>query len=550
MLGFMNKDENRTFSAYTLAEMLIVLLIISVVLLSLPQATKKLFRVKEVKFYHGRYECYWDGVGSNKKLMSYHVQERAEGLAPIIEGPNVVAGNRCEFKLPQTYPYIMIHAVGGGGSGGRLNAASPTISVNSAYYVYYPGNDTNWSKWFRKFIDTVMGSSAYKSAYHIRDGSLLEKKDYATNMIVRETNLAYRKSGAAGRVASMFFTFLPGTKTIYMYPGKGGLLAGVNQNGSNGEDSLVQIVDQGGSCPHATPSDLSLPCNIVHARGGNGAVVRDAATNAVIQLMSAIQLLGGGKSDFGVSAYTDVKEKNSGFYAVIDSINRLDYMNTHIPKNAGNGGNGESQFVNGSTQGLFIHEFNNYHTKDTSAQDGVKWVSVSRLVDKNIYSNGNVNNCSYVNGGNPNVTVTRSVASHSTACVPYPLTGTPSKYTCSVGDFNRHDFNLACQGTPCATYTFNRSGSSYVLSGTGNKPPYSNPQLQVNNAIPINTTMTVRETISGPIDYISCSTSTGYAYTAENGSGTPCSSLKALDSPGDNTCKAHEGGNGAVVILW
>ena len=541
MFGFMNKDENKTFSAYTLAEMLIVLLIISVVLLSLPQATKKLFKVKEVKVYHGRYECYWD----NGRLMSYHVQERAEGLAPIIEGPSVVSGNKCEFNLPVTYPYVMIHAVGGGGSGGRLSAAAPTISNHSAYYVYYPDNNTNWSKWFRKFMDKVLSSSAYKMAYHIKDGSAIEKKDYATNMIVREANLAYRKGGAAGRVSSMFFTYMPGTKTVVMYPGQGGALSAPNRNGIAGGDTLVQIVDTGSSCDR---NNDSLPCNIIRAKGGNGATVIDSATNTVINLISAIQLLGGKKSDFGVSAYADVREKESGFYSVIDSINKKDYMVTRVPKNAGNGGNGESQFVNGSTQGLFIHEFNNYST-DTSTKDGVKWVSVSGLVNPSIYANGAVNYCSLRNGI-PGITVARSAASHSTACVPNTVTGTPSYYYCSVGDFNRQDFNLACKGAPCHRYTFVRSGSSYVLSGSGYAPPYSNPQINVDPSNPYNTSMTVTETLSNSMSYISCNNAAGYAHDDEDGNHdrTPCSSGKT-DFSG-NSCSAHKGGDGAVVILW
>ncbi len=546
MFGFMNKDDRNKFSAYTLAEMLIVLLIISVVLISIPQATKKLFKVKEVKVYHGRYECYWE----NNTLKSYYVQERAEGLAPIIEGPNTVAGNKCEFRLPSTYPYIMIHAVGGGGSGGVLSAAAPTISNNSAYYVYYPENDTNWSKWFRKFMDQVMASSSLKSTYHIKDGSAVEKKDYATNMIVREANLAYRKGGAAGKVSSMFFTYIPGTKIVYMYPGKGGNLNTANKNGKSGKDTLVQIVNQGSSCPTSGAGYLSNPCNIINAKGGEGAIVKDGST--VINLMSAIQLLGGRRSDFGVSAYADVKEKESGFYSVIDSINKENYMSTHVPKNAGNGGNGESQYINGSTQGLFIHEFNNY-SKNSSFIDGVKWVSVSGRVNPNIYSNGDVNYCSK-RTGSPGITVTRSVASHSTACTPNTIMSTPNYYYCSVGDFDRSDFNLACKtgagAGPCHQYRFNRSGSSYVLSGSGTAGRYSNPQIHVDWANPYNTTMTVKETLSGSMDYISCSNISGYEHDDENGNHykTPCSSGK-MDFSG-NTCKAHKGGDGAVVILW
>ncbi len=573
MFGFMNKDENKTFSAYTLAEMLIVLLIISVVLLSLPQATKKLFKVKEVKVYHGRYECYWEvqnaGAGGApvKRLKYYSAQDRAGGAPLIKEG--YVNGDKCEFIPPVTYPYIMIHAVGGGGAGGVLqNGSVGNPYLNVAYIDYDKGVETNWSKWFVKFISKVRSNSGLKSTYHIEDASSDEKNTYPTNVIVKQIDLKYRKAGAAGEVASMFFPSLPiDARKFYLYPGKGGDLKAYNQNGGNGQNTVVQVVKSGSVC---NKDDSNAACNIIYARGGSGATVLDSS-NIPINLSSAVQLRGGKLSDYGVSAYPDVKAKTSGFRDVIDKINKQTELATRVPEDAGDGGNGASNFpklsatLKNSHSGFMIHEFDNFSGPDAGIV-GTNWVPISQHIDANMYNDGSAS-CTNVNS-NPqasyggDVWVTRSTMNISAICYPDSVTSVPSRFYCAVGNMNRSNLQLPCKsiaGGRCARYVYRRSGASYVLESTDKNFPEAltsvykvHPDSFVPNLVApyYNSQFYVTESIPTNSNHIRCSVSGGYEYTGKNGLTTPCSSGSTDYDLGKGLCRPKQGGDGAVVILW
>lgn len=551
LFGFMDKDYTKKYSAYTLAEMLVVLVIISVVLISLPSATKKLFEVKEVKTYHGRFECYWDASG---KLNFYYMKERA-GLPPeVSEGE--LDGDKCEFVPPLTYPYLMIHAVGGGGAGGNLTETVPAPEIVSSYTEYLPGQNYQ-DKWFRKFIDKVKSTPDDKNLFKIGTGSSA-KTVYSTMISARQIPLKYRKSGGAGSVLSMFFPFVPTGNRFYLYPGKGGALGADNVDGADGSPSVVQVINGNENC---NKNDENAPCNIIWARGGKGAAVLD--TNGdVINLVSNTALLGGKHSDFGLSAYTDVKVKKSGFSDIIDKVNSSEEYQSRISADAGDGGNGANYYVKDSTAGFYLHEFDNYTGRDGKDQ-GVNWVPVSSRINARTTYGQNCQNktsdlasSSGVSGG---LWLKRSAKSDiSTQCTTYN-----SYNVCAVGYMKRNIYNVKCNAVcdslekgRCACYMFRANGTLYgnpvnnfevTVSDLSNY--YKNPVLSdytiADSTFKI---MTIEEKIPDDTEHIYCQASSGNEYTV-NGISTPCADNTNFDSA-KGICKAKKGGDGAIVILW
>lgn len=547
--GFMNKDYNTKRRAYTLAEMLVVLVIISVVLISLPHATKKLFAVKEVKSYHGRFECYWDNAGN---LKYYYAKERPGLPTEIKEGDGDDDG-KCEFIPPITYPYIMIHAVGGGGAGGNLTGEVPVPSLFTAYTEYSRDeNDGTWDRWFSNAVHGMSGTD--KANFGINAGTR-PKDVYSTLITANQIPLEYRKAGGAGLVSSMFFPFIPAGNKFYLYPGKGGALQAQDQNGEDGKASVVQIVVEGQNCDK---DDANAACNIVWARGGKGATVVDDAGN-IINLVSNILLTGGKHSDYGLSAYSDVKARKSGFGDIIDKVNSSENFESKISEDAGDGGNGANHYVSTVANGFFFHEFDDFYRSPAKDQ-GVKWVPISGYIDGSAtYSSDCVNYDSGLSGRlglEDGFWITRSSRGDiSTQCTP---NNTATEYNCAVGYMLRNVPSTATnfcnwytqggiQGYRCATFKFNSNGD--LISSTNNyngstEDYYRNPQLLTDASG--KKYMTVEEKIPDNSSHIFCSGTAGNKYSID-GVGTPC---EGNTNFGGGICRAKKGGDGAIVILW
>ena len=532
VFGFMDKDYTKKYSAYTLAEMLVVLVIISVVLISLPTATKKLFKVENVKTYHGRFECYWE----NDKLKYYYAKERP-GLSPEFE-TGELEGDSCEFVPPLTYHYIMIHAVGGGGAGGVLTETVSEPVIGSSYTEYLPGSDYQ-DRWFLKFYDSVINNDSLNSTYKLTG---TDSKDvYSTMISTRQVALKYRKSGLAGAVSSMFFPFIPTGNKFYLYPGKGGALGEQDVDGANGAPSVVQVVKHGETCDI---EDKDATCNIIWAAGGAGASVLDSG-DSVINLVTNAQLLGGKNSDFGISAYKDVKFKKSGFSDIIDKVNASETLSSKIPSDAGDGGNGANHFVKDSTLGFFFHEFDNFNGKTGNSQ-GVNWVSISNLINAQATYDANCENkssgVSSSLGSTLYITRSNSNGDISTQCTPYG-----PYYTCAVGHMFRDITGIPCSSAcdtslgKCACYTFTASGTQ--TDSTGDTSYYSNPVFDTATH-----KMTIKETVDDDNPHISCPAGSGYKYTID-GTSTPCEGNTEFDAA-KGICKAKKGGDGAIVVLW
>ena len=556
VFGFLNKDfsykNNKEYYGYSLAEMLIVLVIISVVLISLPHATKKLFTVKEVKTYHGRFECYWNEAG---QLSYYYAKERA-GMAPEVE-EGTLAGNKCEFVPPITYPYIMIHVVGGGGAGGNLTSAVSEPTLFSAYTEYLPDQDYQ-DQWFHKFYSTVMSSATNQEHFNIcsADGC---KDVYSTLLTARHVPLQYRKAGGAGAVASVFFPFIPAGNKFYLFPGKGGDLQDEDENGEDGSPSVVQIIpDDDTECDE---TDSNASCNIIWAKGGNGATVLDTDGN-VINLMDNFQLKGGKLSDDGVSAYSDVITKVSGFNDIIDKVNSTEISQSRISRDAGNGGNGANHYVNSTPTGFFFHEFDNF-TGSVGKSQGVKWEQISSYINGSVYSSACQNKTSGIETalGVDAFWIKRSAQGDiTTQCTPNTTTGTPSYYYCAVGYMKRNVTNPSscsdvCDSSSkgrCACYTYRYNGTQYgspiTNDGSTVTANYRNPTFTKDASNVYNAYLTVEEKIPSASKYIQCTGDANYKYTVD-GTSTPCAGNTEFDTT-NGICKAKKGGDGAIVILW
>lgn len=588
-IGFMERNFNIKYSAYTLAEMLIVLVIVAIVMISLPPATKKLFTVKEVKTYHGRYECYWDNSG----ILRYYYAKERPGMSPEIkEGPvnpdNPEAATKCEFVPPLTYPYLMIHAVGGGGAGGNITETVQTPNIRSVYTEYLPGQE--WSaKWFVNFMDGL--SNSEKNSLSIDD-----KDVYSTMLTYRQVTLDYRKSGGAGAVSSMFFPFIPNGNKFYLYPGKGGELKAQNENGGDGGNTVVQIVKTSETCD---VTDSNAPCNIIFAQGGKGATVL-GSDNQVIELSTNIQLTGGKLSDQGISNYSDVKGNPSGFSNIIDKINKQEALSTHVSSNAGDGGNGGNHFIKDSLSGFYYHEFDDFKTGNCytdgiertckGGELGVNWLQVSDKVNAHsVYSqyceNKSSNLSSNIGGLSGGFWITRSAKGDiTTQCKPN-TNSNPYYFYCTVGYMKRtftpttstssyyaiQNCQNACDTSNkgrCACYIFvrgsysynsslGRFAYSYNLYNDVNNPTnngfvengktvasyYRNPVFTLGASDNIGY-MTVEEHIPDNSKHIYCSMSSEYAYGS-----SPCENNNNFDTA-KGICKASKGGNGAIVILW
>lgn len=113
--------------AFTLAEMAIVMVVLSVLALACVGfvKNKKIKKPRKMAEYHGVVECYY---GDDGVLRRWTIDNRnnKKGKEQIIKN-----GNYCEAKIPSAHFYNVI-VVGAGGDGGRYNT-SYVPSVSSQY---------------------------------------------------------------------------------------------------------------------------------------------------------------------------------------------------------------------------------------------------------------------------------------------------------------------------------------------------------------------------------------------------------------------------------
>lgn len=209
------KDKICTYEAFSLAEMLCVLLIMSFIAIGLPAIHFKKTELKTKRSLHGRYECYYEG----NQLTQYTVNE--DGAAT---GPTAVS--QCKFKPPKNAIFFMVHAVGGGGgassgvSGGGTASCTPKTVAES--YNRNQAND------FPQWLKDVQGAG------QLPPPTVDDK--YNTEVTGCVAEIKYGNGGKAGETISMFFPRLNNVE-IVMNPGRGGALGGA------GAQTTVKIGD-------------------------------------------------------------------------------------------------------------------------------------------------------------------------------------------------------------------------------------------------------------------------------------------------------------------
>lgn len=191
------KNKNSKLKAFSLAEMLVVLLIMSFIAIGVPAIHFKKTEMKTKRSLHGRYECYYEGT----TLMQYTVNE--EGAAT---GPTAVT--ECKFTPPRNAIFFLVHAVGGGG-GASGTTGSVSVSARNETNTYTSPND------FPDWMKDAQGAG------------LLPRNttSYTGTRAGNVANITYGKSGNAGKTMSMFFPRLSNVE-ITMRPGRGGNLGG------------------------------------------------------------------------------------------------------------------------------------------------------------------------------------------------------------------------------------------------------------------------------------------------------------------------------------
>ena len=143
-------------TAFSLAEMLVVMLILSIVVLSMiPLAAKRVKR-ETINPEHGAFECYYDDQG---KL--HQITRDAKGN--IVKKDDNVAGGSCIFSPKKGAMFFVVNAVGGGSPGTGVTAAFNQLQRGeraSGGTGFYGANYTSvYNKFMSKYIESDNGKT-------------------------------------------------------------------------------------------------------------------------------------------------------------------------------------------------------------------------------------------------------------------------------------------------------------------------------------------------------------------------------------------------------
>ena len=112
----MKKNTKKLHSGFTVAELLLSMLVVMVVAASLvPIIGPKKVKIPNIRKSHGIFECYYDAAGN---LLQYHANN--QGLKDAVPSTPEGSTDRCIFRVPAADRYE-IYAIGAGADG-YLNA--------------------------------------------------------------------------------------------------------------------------------------------------------------------------------------------------------------------------------------------------------------------------------------------------------------------------------------------------------------------------------------------------------------------------------------------
>lgn len=492
--------KNHKFKAYTLAEMLIVLLIFSIVMLAAPPLTKQLYKIKTIEKKHGRFECYYNSSG---QLMQYYA---VDGQTP--QGPTQVsdASVGCVFNPPSNALYIMIHAVGGGGAGyadiGTFGTGNNTKQEVTA--VSYPSFSAVgvWPEWFKYLMNHNEDDLKTKvNSTPIASNSYEIKKTFV------EQNLTYGLSGFPGERVSMFFPSLSSQIEISMKPGLGASSTATAKGG----DTEVYF-----KYPSA-----SNRTRVILAEGGTSATKSSKYSSA---------LSGGIPTDFGIGSFQSVALRPSTFEDVIENAttqqaSKINANDGNWTQKAGWGGNGAYFYLGESAlNGYYIYQTNNFEQDTDSDGNFIKtnyWKTVTNMLPSHFYKrDGETGNCAITSG---NVEISGSC--HQTQ-------GTKN-YTCTIKNGNT-SATLTGYESPCANSNCLSATTAAGLTNCKFNPSTIEFTCQKSSVSNSKHSCTYKTEVN--ISDFSCPDGV--------------TTNKSGNSSGYGVCEAGQGGNGAVIILW
>ena len=553
MPGSFGNFKNRKNIAYTLAEVLVVMTIIMLIILALPPVTKKVFKIKDTRKAHGRYECYWKVNGAGEKeLHSFVAEENGRE-----EDKNLgTSATYCDFQPTANSIYFIMHAVGGGGAG----AIVYTRDIDNGDGTFTTANvsDLEPKQENVQAISYITASNpnAWPSWIKWANGALTDAEKpwgsadrYDVDSIETKQMLRYRTSGTPGSIVSTFLPQLPGNVTLRIYPGRGGEISKTESgSGGDGEDTKIMYIYDG-----------KAPIEGLLARGGAGG-------NGSIDSKITYTLVGGPSTDFDLTSMASINGKYSGFIDVIEGMEKYDRMQTKVPDNAGDSGNGETQYIK-DTNGQIIYEHDdNGGIIKTSRRFDSNWQNITDKVKTAFFRR-------------PYFT-TEPKCSLKTISSPIEVkregycdidlnqyTATELVYICGIGKIPSGDLNdLSKASDPGNGGDWKRFTVKLPSSFNGTSFVYGTPVIENNPAAYDPATAKYYNcTFDTSLMTITCNTriDSGKVYVCEQSGKDDCANglvpksrskeSTTYTNGSDNLemkCPASGGGDGAVVILW
>lgn len=235
LIDFKHKDIERKYSAFTLAEMLVVLLIMSFIAIGIPLIHFKKTELKTKRSLHGRYECYYQG----NTLMEYMVNEEGANM-----GPNAVTS--CSFTPPKNAIFFLVHAVGGGGGASSAGGTGSVNSKTEGPQVYNATQVNNFPEWAKNAMGAGLLNDLTAPYTLTRTGPV--------------ANIQYGYSGSAGKTMSMFFPNLTNINLV-MNIGKGGAIGEAGQKTTvefHSDTELLATLEADGGAGGSGSGSMSL----------------------------------------------------------------------------------------------------------------------------------------------------------------------------------------------------------------------------------------------------------------------------------------------------
>ena len=434
MLRILNKYDKTRHRGYTLAEMLIVLVIVALILMALPRATKKLFPVTAKPGSNGRMECYYQMNASGVPVLTSYMQVGSSHGTPClnngascantafktitVDGTNVTG---CVFEPPKNAVYMALYAVGGGGGG-----ASPMIMRSNKYYttpvleyvtkssnVSKYSNDNRWPQWLKNMYAQNFPSgvpNAQKNAIKNMFNHFIADRDidnFDIKVTMQTMKLRYTQSGKAGKLVSMFFPQIDGNATMVVVPGTAGSASNKVENSNIAANASVTAKKSFNGNPGTDTRIFILwpgqnPIEFLRARGGAGGIVYREDSNDVLDAyVSADQPAENTKEGAqlvdteGLQNEMAVLQKSSGFVSYLTEgsnteSNMAAYYNNHPELSLpGDGGRGAFNVFHTTQANLkrfyFINDYDTVIHRDNpvkSKLSGSKWTNVSTYVSR------------------------------------------------------------------------------------------------------------------------------------------------------------------------